>query len=108
MKQQLLALCILIIFTLIGCDNIQSPSESQVKEACKRNIYFYGEAKLEDFVKIEFGNTMTSQGGLTDKGAPAGTKIYPVKITIKDSHGAQGTVTKYVFKDSFGEWVCRA
>ena len=109
MKQQSLTLCVLIILTFTGCDSIQAPSESQIKEAC--NI-----GDSVKYQKIEFGKSITSQGGIMDQGAPAGTKIYPIKfIGYTESYSLGGIVIspppsdkeRNIFKDPFDKWKCQ-
>lgn len=113
MKQRLLPLCVLIILPLTGCDGIQAPSESQIKEAC--NI-----GNSVKYQKIEFGKSITSQGGVTDQGAPAGTKIYPIKfIGYTETYSLETPLggaaispppsdkERRLFKDPFGKWKCQ-
>ena len=93
MKQQLLTLCIIIILTLTGCDRIQAPSESQIKEICSLG--------KDDFEKIEIGKSMTSQDAVTRYGIQ-GTKIYPINIKTKN----EGTLKAIIFKDLSDKWEC--
>lgn len=54
--------------------------------------------------KLEFGKTITSQGGMIEMamGAPKGTKIFPITVTF-DGNKVHDF---WVWKDSFGKLKC--
>jgi len=98
MKRQIPVVCVLIIFALTGCDTIQAPSESLIREACPTGNL--------NVTKIELGKSMTSQGGIMDRGAPKGTTMYPVKFMVTLSDGTPHEMIRWLFKDSFDKWTC--
>jgi hypothetical protein len=108
---QALVTRIVVLFVVVlaaafvgGCGATR-PSETEVR-ACvlaastdTGNTYggLYG-----DIIKIEFGKTTTSQGGMMDMGAPKGTIIFPTKIYLRGNYVPEF----WVFKDSFGKLQC--
>ena len=93
--------------TLTGCDS--RPSDNDVK-ACILDLptplgstqrALYGSIS-----ELEFGTTITSQGGMLEMaiGAPKETKIYPTKAHFPPPYPA--VFDYWVFKDSFGKLKC--
>jgi hypothetical protein len=101
----LAALTVIVAFscaTLTGCDS--RPSDDEVK-----SCIFQATAGIQP-VKIDFGKTITSQGGMLEMaiGAPNGTKIFSTKASFNPSVLSQVPYERayWVFKDSFGKVQC--
>jgi Na+-translocating ferredoxin:NAD+ oxidoreductase RnfG subunit len=103
MKSIIPALAALVTVCLLnGCDAVSRPSESEVRQA------YLAEEPNRNITQIEFGNTITSQGGMLELavGAPKDTKIFPTKVSYTDQSGKAWFVLCWVFKDSFGKLKC--
>jgi hypothetical protein len=86
---------------VVSCDSISRPSEAEIRQCVATD------SGLGSIDKVEFGNTIPSQGGMMElaMGAPKDTKIFPVNIHFP--YGGSTTVRTYwAFKDSFGQLKC--
>jgi hypothetical protein len=86
---------------VVACDSMSRPSESEVRQCLGTT-----RSGIE-VTQVEFGNTITSQGGMVELsiGAPRDTKMFPVNV--HSPSGSWTLVTTYwVFNDSFGELKC--
>jgi hypothetical protein len=94
-----------IACVLTGCDSVSRPSEAEVRQcvlaAVGKMEHYPWSPTLTTITRVDFGKTMTSQGGMIELalGAPKGTKIFPVRVYFEKA----GYMDFWVFSDSFGK-----
>jgi hypothetical protein len=94
---------VVCLAVLVACSGSR-PSETEIR-ACVAAAPVptiggtYGSV-YGDVLQIEFGTTITSQGGLMEP--PKGTSIYPIKAHFAENH----VLEFWAFKDSFGTLKC--